>query len=64
MAIGPRLANWPKDNSMKKRGMPTTASMMMKGSRKAPVKSVMKLFRIVACCAIGFKGVLVQLSTF
>jgi hypothetical protein len=49
---------------MKKRGMPTTASMMMKGSRKAPVKSVMKLFRIVACCAIGFKGVLVQLSTF
>lgn len=32
----PRLANWPKDSSRKKRGMPQNTSMMKYGNMKAP----------------------------
>ena len=36
MAMGPRLANWPKLSSRKKRGMPMRKSMRMNGIKKAP----------------------------
>ena len=36
IAMGPRDANCPKESSRKKRGIPTMASMMKYGMRKAP----------------------------
>ena len=39
IVIGPKLANWPKESSMKKSGNPTSDSMITYGIKKAPKTS-------------------------
>lgn len=45
--MGPRLANWPNDSSRKNKGTPIRAKETKYGIRKAPVKQIVIVKKIV-----------------